>query len=132
MSSQSKVQKVQEIYANFGQGNIPAILEELANDVVWIQPGAPDIPYAGVSRNKNEVLQFFQKLADTVNITQFEPRTYIADGDNVAVIGYWKGTMKTSGRPFESNWIMTWQFEGDKVKHYQAAYDTNNLAKALR
>jgi hypothetical protein len=132
MSNQTNTQIVQQIYADFGQGNIPAILDRLVDDVVWIQPGAPDIPWAGTQTSKDQVLGFFQKLAESANIEQFEPRQFISEGDTVVAIGGWKGKSQNKGKPFASDWIMTWTFAGDKVKHYQAAYDTNNVAKAFQ
>ncbi|MBI1876932.1 MAG: nuclear transport factor 2 family protein [Chloroflexi bacterium] len=132
MATQTKTQIVQQIYADFGQGNIPAILERLTDEFVWIQPGAPDIPWAGISKTKEQVLAFFQKLAEVVDIEQFEPRQFVSEGDTVVAIGWWKGKSKNKGKSFESDWIMTWTFAGDKVIHYQAAYDTHNVAKALQ
>ena len=132
MANQTKTQIVQQIYADFGQGNIPAIIARLADEFVWIQPSAPDIPWAGVSTSKDQVMAFFQKLAESVDIEQFEPRQFVSEGDMVVAIGWWKGKSRNKGEPFESDWIMTWTFAGDKVKHYQAAYDTNHVAKALQ
>jgi hypothetical protein len=56
MSAEENVKTVQEGYAAFGRGDVPAILELLTDDIEWIEPGPPDvIPVAGTYRGKDEV-----------------------------------------------------------------------------
>jgi len=47
ISEQANVEIARWIYAAFGQGDIPELLGLLEDDVVWVVPGAPEIPYAG-------------------------------------------------------------------------------------
>jgi ketosteroid isomerase-like protein len=125
-------QIVATLYANFGTGNLDGIAEVLADDIEWAHSGAPDLPYAKVRRGKAQVMTFFGDLADSVEITQFVPKTYIEQGNTVVALGRWAGHAKKTSKAFESDWAMVWAFAGSKVKSYQAFEDTNAIAKAFR
>lgn len=62
-------------------------------------------------------------------VERFEPRKYFSADDDVVVLGYWSGKSKATGKSFESEWVMTWAFQGDKVSHFQAFMDSAELAK---
>ena len=47
MSDKTNADVVQQAYAAFGQGDIPAFLSLLADDVEWTLQGPSVIPYAG-------------------------------------------------------------------------------------
>jgi ketosteroid isomerase-like protein len=129
MSSSRHVQTVKDIYSAFAQGRIADILDRLSDDVVWIQPGGPEIPWSGTATCKGDVATFFVKLDAAAAIDEFEPREYVGDADTVVALGFWSGKSKTAGKPFCSDWSMTWKFRDDKVAYYQAFLDTSTLAK---
>jgi len=81
------------------------------------------------STNKNDVAGFFKKLDSVALIEQFEPREYVNSGDTMIVLGFWSGKSKTKGKPFSSDWSMTWKFRDDKASYFQAFLDTSVLAK---
>jgi ketosteroid isomerase-like protein len=128
----SKIQTVQQCYAEFGKGNPQGVLDLLHEDVLWIDPGYPEIPYAGKRRGKAEVLQFFGEMSQTVQFTQFEPRNFWNDGDMVVVKGYFAGKALPTGKSFESEWVMLWEVKDGKVKYYQAFVDTHSVAGAIK
>ena len=43
---------VQELYAAFGRGDIPAILAKLADDVVWESEGPAIVSFSGIRHGK--------------------------------------------------------------------------------
>lgn len=55
----STIEIVAQLYAEFGEGNIAAILEKLADDVTWELPASANVPFSGVFTGKNGVVQFF-------------------------------------------------------------------------
>ena len=129
MSQEASVNAVRAIYEDFVAGQIPAILDRLADDVVWVQPGETDLPWGGTSHGKAGVADFFNKLGGAASINQFEPRQYFGKDDQVVVLGSWSGTSRTKGRPFASDWVMTWKLRADKVERFEAFLDTSALAK---
>jgi ketosteroid isomerase-like protein len=132
MSSNELVKMVQEIYAAFGQGRISDILDQLGDEMVFIQPGGPEIPWSGTSRSRNEVAQFFAKLDAAVAVERFEPRDYVSSADTVVALGFWSGKSKATGRPFSSDWAMVWKFRNGKAYYFQSFLDTSTLAKQFR
>jgi ketosteroid isomerase-like protein len=122
---------VKVIYAAFGRGDIPRVLEGLSEDVEWFVPGPPDIPYAGARRGKGQVAEFFNLLGQSVEFERFEPREYIAQENKVAVVGRYAGKVKSNGNRFEEDWVMAWTFKGVKVAVFREYMDPARLAEAF-
>jgi ketosteroid isomerase-like protein len=60
MSTQDNLRIVQGIYSAFGKGDIPAILNALADDVEWLQPPGGEPPFKGTYRGRDGAGTFFQ------------------------------------------------------------------------
>jgi ketosteroid isomerase-like protein len=92
-----------EIFARFGRGDVPAILELLHDDVVIEFYGPSTIPYAGTYRGRSEARRFFETVLASVDIHEFEPQQFIADGDAVVVTGHLRLTARATGGSIESD-----------------------------
>jgi ketosteroid isomerase-like protein len=132
MVEQANVRTVQEIYAAFGRGDIPALLGALAEDVEWSVAGPQEVPHAGKRRGRAEVAAFFPVLAETEEFEQFEPREFIAQGDQVVVLGYLRSRVKATGRRYENEWAMVWTLRDGKVTRFRTYEDTAAEAAAYR
>ena len=99
----SNTATVQEAYAAFGRGDVPAILEKLADDVVWESEGPAILVYTGVRRGKAEVKGFFDALGANHANPQLTITDYVASGDIVMTIGRYAATMKATGKKFDSS-----------------------------
>ena len=133
MNTEKNIKTIQQMYADFGGGNISGILDVVADNATWIQLGYPDLPFGSNGMTKKEIPGFFKKLADSVDYTNFEPREFIAEGNKVIVIGYHEGKTKPKGVQFGHEWIMVWKFnEEGKVTYSKVFTDTNELAKGFR
>lgn len=115
MVEQDTVRTVQEIYATFGRGDIPALLKVVADNIEWMIASPPIVPHAGRRHGREEVAQFFPVLADTEEFKQFEPRDCMAEGDQVAVLGYLRSRVKATGRTNGNDWAMVWTLLEGKV-----------------
>src|SRR5947207_3439958 len=107
----SKIQTVQQIYAEFGSGNPEGVLTLLTDDVTWTDPGYPEIPYAGKRKGKKEVMDFFTEMGKTVSFANFQPQQFLNDGNMVVVRGFFTGKANSTGKSFESEWVMIWEVE---------------------
>jgi ketosteroid isomerase-like protein len=123
---------VQETYGHFSTGNIPAVFSLLADDVKYLIPGSPDIPYAGVFEGKQAVGMFYKKLNETLQYTSFDIHSFTPDNEKVIVQGAFAGTLIPTGKPFATDWIMIWTFADGKIKQHQTFLDSNNIARGLR
>jgi ketosteroid isomerase-like protein len=130
MSPESNTQLIQSIYAAFSRGDIPAILNALADDIHWEEYAHPAIPFGGIRCGKPAVLEFFQQLAQ-VEVASFEPQHYIATGDHVFVPGRWSGRVKSTYKPFKTEWLMHWVVKDNKVTSFRSYEDSATLAAAF-
>ena len=80
MTEQKNVQLIQELYAAFGRGDVPAILDQLTDDVVWYDPGPPEVPHAGRYSGREGVGRFFARTDETLEIDEFAPTEFLAQG----------------------------------------------------
>ena len=129
---ESKIQTIQQVYGEFGKGNVPGVLNLLHDDVSWSDPGYPEIPYAAKRNGKDEVMNFFIEMSSTVTFSQFEPRLFLNDGNFVVVKGFFAGKGNATGKTFESDWVMIWEVVDGKVKSYEAFVDTNKMVTAIK
>ena len=131
MNEQANIETVQKIYADFGQGNVPAILDRVNADVDWVNAGPEVVPYARKRRGVSEVKEFFSALFAALDVQSFEPKEFIASGDRVIVLGTWSGRAKSTGKPFASDWTMAWTVKAGKVTSFRSFEDTHAVAAAF-
>ncbi len=131
MSEQENTQRVQALYAAFGQRDTAAILDKLTDDVVWDVPGPALIPYAGRRFGRDQVAQFFKGLTETTDLPVFDVRDYVAQGDTVVALGRYQGTAKPTGRGFASDFAMVFTLRNGKVASFREYLDDANLAGAF-
>src|SRR5947209_7156499 len=81
MSEQDNVRVVQRMFAAFGRGDVPGVLDTLTEDIEWHLAGPTEVTYAGTRRGRDAVAQFFKVLGESAEFERFEPREYIAQGD---------------------------------------------------
>jgi uncharacterized protein len=91
-------QRLQAMYAAFGRGDIPGLLENLSEDVEWEYGIAPiDVPWLQPRRGRAGAAQFFQAL-QAAELHRFEVHA-ILEGPGVAVaIIDLDATVKATGR----------------------------------
>jgi ketosteroid isomerase-like protein len=69
MSDEENRQIVVDAYAAFGRGDIEAVIDSLAEDVVWTNHSFPASPTSGVFHGQDGVWDFFTVVADTSTST---------------------------------------------------------------
>ena len=124
MSTQDNLTILQGLYSAFAQGDIPGILNVLADDVEFHEPpgGAP--PFTGIYRGRDGAGRFFQEMVGAVDVLMLEPQEFVAQGDTVVVLGHYRFRPKATGVPYDTDWAMVWWFEGGKIRKFQVHYDT--------
>ena len=114
----ANVDTVQEIYAAFGRGDVPAILERLAEDVRW-EDWAPTsrigevVPYLATRVGRDAVAAFFGEIAGALEFERFEPSAFLASDDQVAAVINVVLTVKSTGTRLEDTEIHLWTFGPD-------------------
>jgi uncharacterized protein len=130
----SNIPAVQAMYAAFGEGNIPAILGHLAEDVVW-EYGLVDsgVPWLKHRRGRAEVSGFFDALAG-LDFQRFQPKTFLESGDTVVSLIDVTFTVKSTGRTVdEVDEVHVWRFNRDgQVASFCHRMDTHKHWLAFR
>ena len=132
MAMQGNVKTVQELYTAFGRGDIPFILNALAEDVEWHEPPGGEAPFKGVYRGRDGVGQFFTWLAEAVEVEAFEPREFYPGNDAVVALGRYRFRSRKTGKAYETGWAMVWRFRDGKVARFEIYKDSATEAAALR
>ncbi len=135
MSREENVQLVKQMFDAFGRGDIKAALETFAEDVDFQSPvtrNAPaEISWAKPRHNRAEVGQFFKELFEKVAPEKLELTAFTAEGDRVVVEGWNRGTVRSSGRRYEHDWVMVFTVVGGKIVRYRHYYDTADIMVAF-
>jgi ketosteroid isomerase-like protein len=121
---------IQALYADFGRGDLPAILARLTDDVSWTFHGTIGLPYMRTARGPAEVARWFGQVAEADGIQAFEPREFFAGPDHVTVLGWERTQALPAGRVFETEWVHLWSLRGGKVARFVGMFDTAAVAAA--
>jgi hypothetical protein len=125
----SNIDAVKGIYAAFGRGDVPAILEKLADDVDWEYAyiGAPNpVPWLQPRRGKDGVAKFFPSLQDNLEFQRFAVNE-LAEGPSLVVaLLYLEAKVKKNGRRIvEEDEAHIWRFNtAGKVDRFRHCADT--------
>jgi uncharacterized protein len=132
MNEQQTTQAVKESFAAVGRGDIPGLLETLTDDVEWVVPGPSVVPMTGKHRGKEGVSRYYGLLKERIDVLQFEPREFCAQGDTVVVLGVFRGRVKATDRVYESDWALVYTVRDGKISRCREYYDTAAQVTAFR
>jgi ketosteroid isomerase-like protein len=121
-----KTELVQKLYAAFGRGDVPTILEHLTDDVDWGMDVslATEIPWYGLGTGKKFVAGFFASLAKECVFTRFEPTEFLESETSVACLVTYECTLQKNGNKLLQNEIHYFKFRGDRIARWRAWEDT--------
>ena len=129
----TNTEMAQELYNLFGQGNVPAILDLVTDDIVWTCPGPTDIlPYAQVYHGKKGVAEFFKLIYANKDFPSFKIHEYISEGNKVVALGHWDAKSKKTGNPYSGDWVMVFYFRDGKLYEHKEYYDSYGEAMASK
>src|SRR4051794_14262897 len=130
--AQENTELVQQAYEKFQSGDIQTLLSLLSEDVVWQLPKIEGVPVGGERRGREEVGQWFATLADAQEVRQFEPREFVAQGDNVVALGHYAWLVKETGREFQSDFAHVFTVRGGEIARFQEYADSAKAAAAYQ
>jgi ketosteroid isomerase-like protein len=131
----SNIETMQQIYEAFGRGDVPAILDHVADDVRWEQwpngnaAQAADVPYMRARNGREEAAKFFQDIQDDFEMNSFKPHTFLEGDGNLAVVIEVDLTVRSTGKRVQDEEIHLVEFDSDgKLSALRHLLDT---AKAI-
>jgi uncharacterized protein len=116
---------LQRMYAAFGSGDIPLILENVTDDVDWgTDTVVTEVPWYRIRQGRDGVGEFFASLAREVDFLKFEPNIFAAAGDDVFVHVDYEYRYKKNGKGGTISGVHQFTMRGNKVARYRAYEDT--------
>ena len=131
-TDKTPVQLIQDLYAAFGRGDVPCILDACSDDVVWTQVGPQGMDYAGTFKGKEGVGRWFGMVAANDVIREFEPREFFGGDDHCTVIGWERTADAKTGKEFTSDWLHNFQVKHGKITRWIGAFDSDARARVAQ
>ena len=136
MNEKENVKVVQRMFEAFDQRDLSGALNTLSDDVYWQSPvtrgGSKEISWSKPRHSRDEVAFFFKDLFEKVQPERLEPLEFTAQDDRVIVEGKNRGTVKSTGRAYEHDWVMVFTLREGKIKRLLHYYDTADIVAAFR
>ena len=123
------VSVVSKLYANFGKGDVPAVLAALDSKVVWNEAEgnalADGNPYIGPDAVLEGV--FTRVLEDFPNFTLNDIVLHNMENNQVLATLRYKATMKATGKDLNAQAAHLWSLKDGKIIAFQQYVDTRQL-----
>lgn len=121
------IETVQAIYEAFGRGDVPAILDLMADDVVWeVDVVDHGVPWIRPGTGRDVVARFFEVLGERVDISHFEVRDLLASGNRVAAVLDVGAVDRESGQDLsDRSEVHLWTVEDGRVTAFRHHVDTH-------
>jgi ketosteroid isomerase-like protein len=135
----SNLSTIQAVYEAFGRGDVPAILDQLADEVTWERwetgntAQEAGVPWMLTRQGRDGVAEFFRDVDAGLEFHGFEPLNLLAGGNQVAATIRLDLTAKATGERFQDVEIHLWTFdESGKVSGLRHFLDTAKHIKAAK
>lgn len=129
---------VQQIYTSFGQGDVPAILDKMDDNVQWEKWANnhgqnAGVPWLAEKQGKEGVLAFFECIGRHFNFTDFQVLSLMEGGSQVAAEVMLTADLNGTGRQLGEEEMHLWTFnEAGKVVRFRHYVDTAKHMEAAR
>lgn len=122
---------VQSFYRILANGDVPALLALLADDLRWTE--AEGFPYyAGVWRSREEVLEKLLKpLQRDWSGFAAITREVVAEGERVVALGLYTGISKSTHKVLHAPYAHVWTVKNGRLATFDMYTDTLLVARAL-
>jgi ketosteroid isomerase-like protein len=133
MTEQENIQKLQDLYAAFGRGDINGILENVTDDVTWgTESVATEIPWYRLRTGRSGVADFFATLDREVEFEVFDPQFFAGTGNEVLVYVEISYRFRKNGRRASVQSIHRHTLKDGIVTRFRAVEDTAAVREAWR
>ena len=127
----NNLQVIKDLYAFYAQKDVKGILSCMAGDIVWTEPGAPNIKFAGTYKGKLAIVEMLLKEKFELDLLYFTPQKFFTNDTQVTVLGKDSATVKHTGKTYTTDWNMHFSLYNGKITSVQTYMDTEAIAKAF-
>ena len=96
--SQASLDTVMALMGAMGSGDMDAMANLMADDMVWMNEGDPNIPWIGPWEGKEAIFGFLGVFSQNFQTTKWVNTDVLASGDTVAIFGDMNGITTKSGK----------------------------------
>jgi uncharacterized protein len=113
-------------------GSAPEVLELFAEEIEMRSVLDPELPgeLGGTHRSRAEAADYFEALSRDWEMLYYEVERFIAEGDEVVMVGRCGYRNKATGREVHTPKVDLWHFENGRATRFSEYYDTLGLATA--
>jgi ketosteroid isomerase-like protein len=131
--TETNLQLIQTVYEAFGRGDVPFIASNVKPEARWdFNVTSSEVPWHVPVSGPAEVPKFLAAFAGNVELEAFEPRQFIAAGDDVIAhirIAY---TVKHTGKRVDEEQLHWWTVRDGKIARLRHFEDTAQVMSAWR
>ncbi|MGZ8686903.1 MAG: nuclear transport factor 2 family protein [Gaiellaceae bacterium] len=122
---------VRRSYEAFARGDMDAVLADMHDDIEWQQ--AQGLPHGGTYRGLAEVRRNVFDPLDRDWWSEFSavPNEFLDAGEEVVVIGRYRGVAKATGRRLDVPFVHVWSLRDGKAWRFRQFLDTYGWVEAL-
>lgn len=127
----TSVDIVRRSYDAFARDDMDGVLADMHPDIEWHQ--AQGLPHGGFYRGLDEVRRNIFDPLDEEWWDEFTatPDEFLDAGDEIVVIGRYRGKAKQTGKTLDVPFVHVWRIEGDKAVRFRQFLDTAGWVDAL-
>jgi len=127
-----KLDKIHNLYAAYGRGDVAGALADLADDVDWAaEASGGSVPWFGNYRGKEQVPEFFAAIASSVDVTLFEVVGLASNDTDVIATIRWSYTVKATGKTASMYMQHWWRFADGRIVFFRGSEDSDQSARAF-
>ena len=127
----SNIKLIQSVYEAFGRGDVAFIVGRVTDDTQWdFAVADSDVPWHSAVHGHAGVPHFLAAFADNVALATFEPRHFVASGDDVIVDVHLAYTVRKTGKPVDEDQLHWWSIRDGKVTRLRHFEDTRQVIDA--
>jgi uncharacterized protein len=123
---------VRRSYDAFARGDMDAVMADMHPEIEWHQ--AQGLPHGGLYRGLEEVRANIFDPLDEEWWDEFTavPDEFLEAGEQVVVIGRYRGTAKETGKQLDVPFVHIWSMSGEQAIRFRQYLDTAGWVAALQ
>jgi uncharacterized protein len=111
---------ISQAYGSFARGDVPAVIDILADDVSWTVPEI--VPQGGSFDGKQQVGGFFERLGSLYEELNLDIHDLVDGDTRVAGVGVASGRLREGGA-VEYGFVHVFDVDGGKVTRFREYVD---------
>jgi ketosteroid isomerase-like protein len=122
---------VRRSYDAFARGDLDAVVADMHDDIEWQQ--AQGLPHGGTYHGLDDVRRNVFDPLDRDWWSQFSavPDEFLDAGDEVVVLGRYRGVAHGTGKPLDVPFVHVWSLREGKAWRFRQFLDTHGWIVAL-